>query len=202
MELARPAEPPASIAVPTPAPAPAAVPPPAQFRSYPRDEYVEPPTSPKFLILAIIAVVATILAAVIQSAINRHNQPATPAAHAAARVHPVAPAHAATSASPAHSVTPAGLITPVRLIAAIPVPTPKPGVFTVTTISLAEPRFAIVNGVSRFEGDFLEAHGVTNWKLTRIADGAILIQNGPTSTWLPLSAPRIRPLNDKLNPLK
>ena len=71
----------------------------------------------------------------------------------------------------------------------------------VTSISLGEPSFAIINGRSLIVGDPVAAPGVTGWKVSRIVDGAVLLQNGSTFTSLPLSLPGIKPLDDQLHPL-
>ena len=81
------------------------------------------------------------------------------------------------------------------------VPPPKDGTFVVTTISVGQPSFAIINGTSHVEGDALEAPGVTGWKVRQIEDGAVVVQNGATLASLPLSTPGIKPLDDELHPL-
>jgi hypothetical protein len=84
---------------------------------------------------------------------------------------------------------------------AAPVPPLKPGTFVVSSISIGAPSFAIINGISRVEGDPVEAPGVTGWKVRLIVDGAVVLQNGSTLTSLPLSTPGIQPLDDQLKPL-
>ena len=85
--------------------------------------------------------------------------------------------------------------------AAAPVPPLKPDTFVITSISVGQPSFAIINGVSRVEGDAVEAPGVTGWKVRLIVDGAVVLQNGSTLTSLPLTTPGIKPLDDQLHPL-
>lgn len=84
---------------------------------------------------------------------------------------------------------------------AAPAPPLKPDTFVVTSISIGQPSFAIINGTSRVEGDPVEAPGATGWKVKRITDGEVLLQNGSTITTIPLSAPGIKPLDDQLHPL-
>jgi len=84
---------------------------------------------------------------------------------------------------------------------AAPVAPLKPGAFVVTSISLGQPSFAIINGESRTEGDPVEAPGVTGWKVKQIVDGAVWLQNGSTVASLPLTLPGIKPLDDQLHPL-
>jgi hypothetical protein len=96
---------------------------------------------------------------------------------------------------------------PVAVQAAAPIPhsapaaPPKPGAFVVTSISLAQPSYAIINGVSHTEGDPVEAPGAPGWKLNRILDGAVWLQNGSTVVAIPLTTPGIKPLDDELHPL-
>ena len=183
MDLARATQPTAQEPTATPAPVPTPAPAPVQFPSYSRDSgYEEPPSSPRFLIFAIVAVVAAAIAGLIQSGklpFLPHAASTSPTAAGAAQSHP-------------------SLLHPT---AAVAVPLPKPGAFTVTTISLVPPRFAIINGKSRVEGDSIDAPGVTGWKIAHIVDGAVLIQNGSTSAWLPETLPGIKPLNDQLHAL-
>lgn len=77
----------------------------------------------------------------------------------------------------------------------------QPGTFVVTSISLTEPSFAIINGISRAVGAPLEAPGVTGWKVARIMDGSVVVQNGATYTTLPLTTPEMKALDDNLKPL-
>lgn len=84
---------------------------------------------------------------------------------------------------------------------ATPAPAFKPDTFIVTSISIGEPSFAIINGISRVVGDHVEAPGAAGWKVRQIVDGAVVLQNGPTLVSLPLSAPGIKPLDDVLHPL-
>ena len=86
-------------------------------------------------------------------------------------------------------------------IAAPPVPAPKAGTFVVTSISMGQSSFAIINGKSRVEGDPVEAPGVLGWKVSRITDDAVWLKNGSTLTALPLTMPGMKPLDDTLHPL-
>jgi hypothetical protein len=71
----------------------------------------------------------------------------------------------------------------------------------VTSISLGQPSFAIINGVSRTVGDSVDAPGVTGWKIKAITEGTVLLQNGTSVASLTLSDPGLKPLNDDLHPL-
>jgi len=88
-----------------------------------------------------------------------------------------------------------------HVASAAPVAPLKPNAFVVTSISLGQPSYAIINGQSRTEGDALTAPGVTGWKVRQIADGVVSVQNGSTVTALGISTPGIKPLNDELHPL-
>jgi len=102
------------------------------------------------------------------------------------------------SKPPAQVAAPAAV--PVAAPAA-PVAPLKPDAFVVTSISLGQPSIAIINGTSRIEGDPIEAPGVTGWKVKRIVDGAVWLQNGATVASLPLTLPGIKALDDNLHPL-
>ena len=102
---------------------------------------------------------------------------------------PTAAAHAAPGAPGVHG-TPTGAVPPL-----------KPGAFIVTSISLSPPAFAIINGRSRIVGDPVEAPGVIGWKVARVMDGAVILQNGGSFATLPLTAPGLKPLDDELKPL-
>ncbi|MGA3169935.1 MAG: hypothetical protein ABSE62_02880 [Chthoniobacteraceae bacterium] len=82
-----------------------------------------------------------------------------------------------------------------------PVMPPKPGTFTVTSISLGQPSYAIINGQSRTVGDPAPAPGVFGWKVGRIEDGRVWLQNGATWFAVPLTEPGLKPLDDTLNPV-
>ena len=130
-----------------------------------------------FVILAILIIGAAGVGGAVQSgklSLNKYFSTSKPATQAK------------SSAAPAASVTPL-----------------KPGVFVVTAISLGQPSYAIINGKSRVEGDDVEAPGVTGWKVNRIMDGVVWLQNGKAFTPLPLTVqmPGIKPLNDQLHPL-
>jgi hypothetical protein len=80
-------------------------------------------------------------------------------------------------------------------------PPPKPDAFVVTTISLGQPSIAIINGVSHAEGDILNAPGAKGWRVRKIMDGAVILQNGTTLATIPGSFPSLKPLDDQLHPL-
>jgi hypothetical protein len=82
-----------------------------------------------------------------------------------------------------------------------PVMPPKPGTFTVTSISLGQPSYAIINGQSHAVGDPVQAPGVFGWKVGRIDDDRVWLQNGSTWSAVPLTEPGLNPLNDTLHPL-
>ena len=106
-------------------------------------------------------------------------------------------AQASAAPSPVFHSAPA----PSAVPAAPPVAPLNPGAFVVTSISIGQPSFAIINGTSRVEGDPVEAPGVTGWKVRQIVDGAVVLQNGSTVASVPLSTPGIKPLDDALHPL-
>ncbi|HEX4083745.1 MAG TPA: hypothetical protein VHY22_02450 [Chthoniobacteraceae bacterium] len=77
----------------------------------------------------------------------------------------------------------------------------KAGAFVVTSISVGRPSYAIINGVSHAEGDTLSAPGATGWRVRRIDDAVVWVQNGMTVTSIPLTTMALKPLNDTLHPL-
>jgi hypothetical protein len=82
------------------------------------------------------------------------------------------------------------------------VPAPPAGTFTVTSISIGDPSFAIINGVSRSVGDPVDTNGVTGWKVKQIGDEVVVLQNGTTVTSVPLTIPDgLKPLDDSLHPV-
>jgi hypothetical protein len=158
-------------------PAPSAFP---RYVSLPPERDPEPASwlSAKFIIFAILVIGAAAVAGSLKS--GKLTLPGYFHANKAT-------AQARPSAAPAASAAP---VAPL-----------KPGAFVVTSISLGQPSFAIINGQSRIEGDPVEAPGVTGWKVKRIVDGAVWLQNGTTLAPLPLSMPGIKPLDDELHPL-
>lgn len=94
-----------------------------------------------------------------------------------------------------------GVRSAIAIPVAIPVAALKQDTFVVSSISLGQTGFAIINGQSRVEGDPVDAPGVTGWKVKRIGDGMVWLQNGSTLTSIPLSTPGIKPLDDQLHPL-
>jgi len=102
-----------------------------------------------------------------------------------------------------HNAKPSAQLLPAAPHAAptAPVPPLKPGAFVVTSISLGRPSIAIINGISHMEGDPLKAPGVTGWKVKRIVDGGIWLQNGAAVASIPLTLPGLKPLDDQLHPL-
>jgi hypothetical protein len=85
--------------------------------------------------------------------------------------------------------------------AAPPVPPLNTAALAVTSISMGEPSFAIINGVSRTVGDSVDAPGAPGWKIKAITEGTVLLQNGTSVATLQLSDPGLKPLNDDLHPL-
>jgi hypothetical protein len=110
-------------------------------------------------------------------------------------------AKAAVQAQAAGAPLAAPVATGARAPAAAPVAALNPGTFVVTSISIGQPSFAIINGTSRVEGDAVEAAGVAGWKVKQIVDGAVVLQNGSTVASVPLSTPGIKPLDDSLHAL-
>jgi hypothetical protein len=135
----------------------------------------------KFVIFAILVISMATFAGLLKSgriSLNRYFSTSTAAVQA--------PAHATAAI---HAATPP------------PVPAPAAGTFVVTSISIGQPSFAIINGTSRVAGDPVEAPGATGWTVKQIVDGAVILQNGSTLTTIPLSTPGIKPLDDDLHPL-
>jgi hypothetical protein len=90
-------------------------------------------------------------------------------------------------------------VQPVKPVA--PSPTLPAGTFTVSSISVGNPSFAIINGTAKVAGDAVEANGVTGWSVRQITESTVVLQNGSGVAELPLTSPGLNPLNDKLNPL-
>jgi hypothetical protein len=146
--------------------------------------------SAKFVIFAIIVISAAAVGGSVQSgriSLNRFF-PAKAAVQA-----PAASAVPAAPGAPAAHAAPAAVAVPVAAL--------NPDAVVVTSISIGQPSFAIINGTSRVVGDAVEAPGVTGWKVKQIVDGAVLLQNGATVTSVPLSTPGIKPLDDTLHSL-
>ena len=172
-------------------PAPTTLPsfPPFKSATY---EPAEPSSwlSPGFIIFALLLIgAAAFIGSVKSGKLNLNKFFNVPAPAALARPS-AAPSSPTTRSAPAASSVRAPAIAPL-----------KPGAFVVTSISLGQSSFAIINGKSRLEGDPIEAPGVTGWKVKRIVDGAVWVQNGSVVTPLPLSTPGIKPLDDQLRPL-
>ena len=169
--------------VPDPNAAPAAPSCPRCPSSREKYSHIEQPncvfTVPFILFAVLVIGVAAIAGAVQSGMLNKFFNAPKPAAQVVAAI----AAHAAPIA---------------RVLPAAPL---KPGAFVVTSISLAQPSFAIINGQSRMVGDTVTAPGLTGWKVKRIVDGAVVLENGSTLATLPLSIPGIKPLDDQLHPL-
>jgi hypothetical protein len=161
-------------------PTPVANPAPKSYISYPPEPIPDPEPflSAKFVIFSVLVIGGAALGGLVQSGKISLKKDAVNQVVAVARTVAVKPAPA-----PA------------------PVPTPKPDAFVVTSISLGQPSFAIINGVSHVEGDSLEAPGVSGWKVHQIVDGAVILQNGATTATIPETTPGLKPLNDDLHPL-
>lgn len=82
-----------------------------------------------------------------------------------------------------------------------PVPPLNTAAFVVTSISLGQPSFAIINGASRTVGDSVDGPGAVGWKIKAIMEGTVLLQNGTSFATLTLTDPGLKPLNDDLHPL-
>ena len=148
------------------------------------DDPPAPIFSVKFVIFAILVIGAAGVGGAVQSGKISLNQ-----FFNASKPHVFVSAGVAPSAHPAPAA------------AAAPVPALKPDAFVVTSISIGQPSFAIINGTSRLQGDAVEAPGVTGWKVRQILDDSVVLQNGSTLATLPLSAPGMKPLDDQLHPL-
>jgi len=156
----------------------------------------EPLLSVRFIIFTIVVIAAAIFAASVKSgrvSLDHFFNAPKPGAQAPAAGHSASVAPAATPAPPVTNA--------VQAVAALVAPSLPPDTFVVSSISIGQPSFAIINGVSRVEGDPVEAPGVTGWKVRQITEDAVLLQNGSTVTPVPLSAPGIQPLDDSLKPL-
>ena len=153
-----------------------------------------------FILFAVLVIGAAAVAGSVRSGklnLNQYFSVPKPAAQA----HPVQAAQVARPGEPAHTAQASTASKAIRGALVIPPAPLKPNTFVVTSISLGEPSFAIINGRSLIVGDPVAAPGVTGWKVSRIVDGAVLLQNGSTFTSLPLSLPGIKPLDDQLHPL-
>jgi hypothetical protein len=137
----------------------------------------------KFVIFAILVIGAAAVGGLVQSGKISLKQYLSPK--------PVV-----AQAAPAQALSPHAAATK-----APPVPPLKPDTFVVTSVSVGQPSFAIINGISHAEGDPLTAPGVTGWKVHRILDDSVLLQNGKTFASVPLSTPGMKPLDDTLHPL-
>jgi hypothetical protein len=196
-------------------PAPKAAP---GYQAFPTEADLEEPArcfSPGFIVFAVVVIGVAAMAGSIKSGKinlnwffnvpkvasqaagapvlgNTRGTAATPGMTAAASAPTAAAsgtAHSAPGAPGVHG-TPTGAVPPL-----------KPGAFIVTSISLSPPAFAIINGRSRIVGDTVEAPGVIGWKVARVMDGAVILQNGGSFATLPLTAPGLKPLDDELKPL-
>ncbi len=166
--------------------------------------------SAKFVIIAILAAGALTFAGLIQTGkISLHRSSTTPKASAPPTalawvtnsLSTTKAALAANSARVSEEIPPANSNRTTKPVPPAPVAPLKPDTFTVTSISIGQPSIAIINGISRAEGDPVEAPGVTGWRVRQILDDTVILQNGPTQTTLPISTPGIKPLDDQLHPL-
>lgn len=154
------------------------------------DDDPEPLFSVKFVIFAVLVIGAAAIGGAVQSgkiSLNQYFNTPKAAMFVSAGVTPAA--HAGPGAGAKTAPTP------------VPAPPLKPDAFVVTSISIGQPSFAIINGTSRLQGDPVDAPGVTGWKVRQILDDSVILQNGSTLATLPLSAPGIKPLDDQLHPL-
>jgi hypothetical protein len=163
----------------------------------------EPFLSMRFVIFAVLVIALAIAAALLKTGKGSLNDffsapkpvpQSTPAA-------PQPKAKPAMTVVQAKSPAIPAAIHSVAVASPKPAEPPKPGTFVVTSISLSQPSFAIINGKARFVGDNVEVPGATGWKVSQIADGFVYLQNGTTFTTLPLNTPSIKPLDDQLKPL-
>jgi len=141
----------------------------------------EPLLSAKFIIFALVVISAAVFAGSLKSgriSLNRFLNAPKVAGHA--------------------TPLPAPSVSKVPSTPAVP---PKAGTFVVTSISLTPPSFAIINGVSRVEGDPVDSTGTSGWKVRRIMDDSVVLQNGATFASLPVTTPGLKPLDDQLHPL-
>jgi hypothetical protein len=67
---------------------------------------------------------------------------------------------------------------------------------------MGDPSIAIINGISHAVGDEVDAPGVSGWKVKRIGEDAVVLENGSTEKTVPLSVDDgLKPLDDGLHPL-
>jgi hypothetical protein len=144
------------------------------------DEPTEKIFTAKFVIFAVLVIAMATVAGLLKSghlSLNKYFN--TPPTVTAALAHtPFAPA-----------------ATPV------PIAPLSPAAVAVTSISLGQQSFAIINGNARMVGDAIDVPGVTGWKVKQITDGAVVFQNGSTISTIPLTSPGLNKLDDTLHPL-
>lgn len=128
--------------------------------------------------------------------------PAAPAAPAAA-ASPAATAH--PSASPAGPATaPAQAATAAVVAKPSPPPLPTafpPDTFVVSSISIGQPSFAIINGISRVKNELVETDKVKGWTVRQINGDSVVLQNDGVLETVPLNTPKFNALDDTLKPL-
>jgi len=118
---------------------------------------------------------------------------------------------APSAAAPAPPTVHAGpaVAVPVRpataqVAAATSVPVPKsfpPDTFVVTSISLGNPSYAIINGFSYETDEEVNSNTAKGWFIRQITENSVILQNGDSIETVPLSTPKLQPLNDTLQPL-
>jgi hypothetical protein len=88
--------------------------------------------------------------------------------------------------------------------AATPIPAPKsfpPDTFVVTSIAYGNPSYAIINGFSYENGQEVKNDSVKGWIIRQITENSVILQNGDSLETVPLSTPKLKPLDDTLQPL-
>jgi hypothetical protein len=188
---------------------------PAPGKTYivlPPEEAPEPEAffSAKFVVFCVIVIGIAALAGAVQAGlipvqsylaklpgVNSSGLSFAPSSATPAPISPVAPAAAVSPAAVAAKAAPSPLIP-----ATPPPPKSFPAsTFVVSSISIGNPSFAIINGVSRLKGDLVETDTVKGWTVRQIVENAVVLQNGEALETIPLSAPELKPLDDTLKPL-
>jgi hypothetical protein len=111
--------------------------------------------------------------------------PSAPGAHAAPKA-PVLPPPPPSAPAPSVPAAPKSF---------------PPKTFVVSSISIGNPSFAIINGVSYTKDKEVQSDTVKGWIVRQITENSVILQNGDTAETVPLNSPDLKPLDDTLQPL-
>jgi hypothetical protein len=171
------------------------------------DPVPEPIFSARFLVFAFIVISLAAIGGLVRSGRITVNQvlhlPASSTAtvsFAPSSAVP-APAAAAVHAAPASVVQPRPA---APVAAAVPIAAPKsfpPDTFVVTSIAIGSPSYAIINGFSYEIGQTVNSDTAKGWFIRQITGNSVVLQNGDSVETVPLSTPKLKPLDDTLQPL-